>query len=171
MAMMHKEIMHRSYLKHKDKIKAKRDKLTAKKKAYDKEYVAKNKDRHKAVTKEYYEKNKEKLIANMKKYKVENKDKIDKQRREKPKPDYRIRTFKYRYGMTIEDYNILFENQEGKCLICGTHQSELKKPLNIDHCHASKNVRGLLCWKCNVAIGFFKDNVEILQNAIKYLNS
>jgi len=69
--------------------------------------------------------------------------------------------------MTLEKYNEMYKSQNGKCLICGTK----KKQLNIDHCHSTGKVRGLLCFKCNVGIGFFKDNIKILKKAIKYLNA
>lgn len=72
----------------------------------------------------------------------------------------------YRYGITGKDYDILLEKQEGKCAICSLLYG---KELHIDHCHKTNKVRGLLCNKCNVALGFFEDNIEILQNAIKYL--
>lgn len=78
-------------------------------------------------------------------------------------------TLKRRYGITIADYNRMFEEQEGKCLICTKHQSELTKALNIDHCHTTGKVRGLLCNTCNRSLGAFYDNIEILENAIKYL--
>lgn len=70
------------------------------------------------------------------------------------------------YGITEEDYERMFKEQEGKCAICGLTS---KKKLNIDHCHISGKVRGLLCWNCNIGLGYFKDNLENLQNAIKYL--
>jgi hypothetical protein len=41
--------------------------------------------------------------------------------------------------------------------------------LSIDHSHNSKNIRGLLCKKCNTGIGMFKDNIQLLENAINYL--
>lgn len=74
------------------------------------------------------------------------------------------------YKITIEDYDILFKNQNGKCAICGKYQSELKKELNVDHCHITGKVRGLLCLDCNHGLGKFFDNSEILQNAVDYIN-
>lgn len=73
--------------------------------------------------------------------------------------------FNKKYNITIEEYDNLFLQQDGKCKICGQDH----KVLNIDHCHVSGRVRGLLCWKCNIALGYFKDNVTNLINAIKYL--
>jgi hypothetical protein len=75
----------------------------------------------------------------------------------------------YKYKITQDDYNKMFEEQKGCCLICNKHQNKVDKPLNIDHSHASGKVRGLLCWECNVALGKFKDNISLLENAISYL--
>ena len=72
--------------------------------------------------------------------------------------------------LTKEQHNHLFNQQVGKCAICGIHQNELERPLHIDHNHKTGDIRGLLCFKCNAALGLMNDNVEILQKAILYLN-
>lgn len=74
-----------------------------------------------------------------------------------------------KYKITQKDYNNLFIIQEGKCLICSTHQSNLKKKLAVDHNHQTSEVRGLLCANCNAGLGMFKDNEQILKNAVLYL--
>lgn len=73
------------------------------------------------------------------------------------------------YGITLDDYNTLFINQNGCCAICNKHQSELDETLNVDHCHKTSKVRGLLCGACNRGIGKLKEDINILNNAIKYL--
>ena len=73
------------------------------------------------------------------------------------------------YGMSLEDYNAMFEAQEGCCAICGRHQSELDKILVIDHNHDTGEVRRLLCSACNAGIGMFQEDVNLLLNAIEYL--
>ena len=75
-----------------------------------------------------------------------------------------------RYGITLDDYNDMFAKQRGCCAICETHQSELKKRLYVDHCHDSRQVRQLLCQHCNTLLGFAKDDIQILSNAIIYIN-
>ena len=57
------------------------------------------------------------------------------------------------------------ERQEGKCAIC---LRPMEKPY-VDHCHTTKQVRGLLCQQCNSGIGMFGDNIEIMLRAIEYL--
>lgn len=67
-------------------------------------------------------------------------------------------------------YDRLYRQQKGCCAICGVHQSELKKRLSIDHDHKTKTIRGLLCGNCNLGIGLLNEEVQVLQNAILYLD-
>jgi len=81
-----------------------------------------------------------------------------------------IKHYERKYGITLEDYNIMFLKQEGKCAICGTHQRDLKGKLNMDHDHITDKVRGLLCRKCNWGLGQFNDRASLLEKAIIYLD-
>lgn len=67
------------------------------------------------------------------------------------------------------DYDRAYQIQCGRCLICGKHQSELKRPLHSDHDHKTRLFRGLLCDSHNKGLGFFSDSIEELQSAIDYL--
>lgn len=107
--------------------------------------------------KRFYEKNKDYDLNRSKQWAKDNKGK------------HRGIQMKYRYNLTLEEYYKMKEDQKGFCKICGTHESELSKPLHIDHCHITDKVRGLLCNRCNLGIGSFKDNIEHLQKAINYL--
>lgn len=87
------------------------------------------------------------------------------------------------YNITLSDFNKMVEERNGRCDICG--RSELTKHgktgtqfrLNIDHDHSccdgfgscGKCIRGLLCTACNRGLGFFRDNPELLSNALVYL--
>ncbi len=79
------------------------------------------------------------------------------------------------YGMEPEDYQELLSDQKGLCAICGNKESARSrrdgkvKRLAVDHNHKTGNNRGLLCGKCNMALGSFGDNVDLLKSAIKYL--
>lgn len=74
------------------------------------------------------------------------------------------------YGITLNEYNLMLKEQQGKCLICEKHESELsKKRLYVDHDHITKKIRGLLCNLCNVGLGAFSENSSILEKAISYL--
>jgi hypothetical protein len=81
----------------------------------------------------------------------------------------RIRDLKRRYGISIDDYNLMFDTQNGCCAICKKHQSELKKSLFVDHDHNTEKIRGLICFRCNAALGLFNDDINNLLNAIKHL--
>lgn len=69
-----------------------------------------------------------------------------------------------KYDMTTEDYNRMFDEQDGLCAIC-------KQPfvLVVDHCHTFNDVRGLLCSMCNTGLGMFGDDVDRLRQAMLYL--
>jgi hypothetical protein len=71
-----------------------------------------------------------------------------------------------KFNTTIEHLNNLFENNS-VCQICKTIDS--RRALCIDHNHTTGEVRGLLCDNCNRALGFFKDSIDNLNNAVKYL--
>lgn len=72
------------------------------------------------------------------------------------------------YGITLEEYDVLLSSQNGVCAICKRSEPS-KKRLAIDHCHATGDVRGLLCQNCNRALGLFQDNADLLRIAIDYL--
>lgn len=74
---------------------------------------------------------------------------------------------KQRYGISLDDYNILFAAQNGLCAICKEKGSE--RGLFVDHNHETGKVRGLLCDNCNVGIARLKENGNILENAMNYL--
>jgi hypothetical protein len=72
------------------------------------------------------------------------------------------------YGLTAEDYQRLFEAQDGKCAIC---RETRKTNLAVDHCHKTEAIRGLLCARCNgqlLARGA-RDRPEVLRRAADYL--
>ena len=80
----------------------------------------------------------------------------------------KIRVHKDTY---VQMHNI----QNGLCKICNQPETMISsnktstKRLAIDHCHDSGKIRGLLCHHCNVSLGGFKDSIELLEAAIKYL--
>lgn len=85
-------------------------------------------------------------------------------------------TLKLKYGIDLDTYNIMWEHQKGVCAICD--QRETKKDrfgniqvLSVDHCHSTGKVRGLLCHRCNHALGLFKENVPALCRASEYLQN
>ena len=78
---------------------------------------------------------------------------------------------KKNFGITREEYISILEKQEYKCAVCGKSQDENGVELAVDHDHNTGNVRGLLCRKCNLGLGYFQDSQQYLQSAIKYLSN
>lgn len=77
---------------------------------------------------------------------------------------------KNQYGMTQYNYEIMLEQQGGKCAICETDKPTGKwKVFAVDHCHKTGVVRGLLCNECNRGIGLLRDDPELLSKAAQYL--
>ena len=86
---------------------------------------------------------------------------------------------KDKYGITLDEYDKLFEEQKGVCAIC--KQLETKKHvtgaiyrLSVDHNHKNGIIRGLLCKRCNIILGQFEvdsKGVELLQTAILYVRN
>jgi len=75
-----------------------------------------------------------------------------------------------RYGLTKEQYKIIFNKQKGLCFIC-KKQCASGQNLSVDHCHKTGKVRGLLCKKCNTALGMLEDNIQYFEAAILYLKN
>jgi len=73
------------------------------------------------------------------------------------------------YGISLEQYNQMLEEQKGACKICSVPSEQLSRALCVDHCHATGKIRGLLCDTCNRSLGLLKDNVSVLRAAVKYL--
>lgn len=83
----------------------------------------------------------------------------------------RENAWRRRYGITRDDYNLMFSKQKGKCAICATEEVGRKHThFHVDHNHTTGKVRGLLCDKCNRGLGYFNDNSDTLNNAQRYLN-
>lgn len=96
------------------------------------------------------------------------KSKYDKERYKKLSEQVYGISIKRQYGISLEEYNTLLQAQNNVCAICGS-SCPTKKRLAVDHCHSTGKVRGLLCMPCNRALGLFKDNSEIVENALSYL--
>lgn len=82
------------------------------------------------------------------------------------------RQIRYKYGLTESDMSGMLSNCSNSCEICNKYFSmeDINTKPNIDHCHTTDSIRGLLCRPCNLAIGILKEDINILQNAITYLN-
>lgn len=75
-------------------------------------------------------------------------------------------------GITEEEYYQMKEAQGGKCAICPSETPWARSNTwHVDHCHETGKVRGLLCANCNRGLGYFRDNTDLLREAIAYLDN
>lgn len=80
----------------------------------------------------------------------------------------RDRNLRNRHGIGVEDYERMLAEQGGACAICDKTPSA-EEILRIDHCHATGRIRGLLCNRCNLAIGYLRDDSAAAMRACLYL--
>jgi len=131
--------------------------------AYQKEYRKSHTAEIKSYAKEYAKNNQLKLQSYKKQWLKDNPDAL------------RSAMLQRDYGITLEEYNLLLQQQEGVCAIC--HEPEtytnpksgIIQFLSVDHNHATGKVRKLLCHDCNVGLGYFRDSPLRLNSAAKYL--
>lgn len=171
--MNRKEYDHQRYMANREEVK----KRTS-------QYAKDHPDKYCEWGKKYRDANPEKVAARHKKYNNENSDKVSKRAkiyRDTNLEKVSARHHKYyisnpekerakrlkKYGITIEDYDIMFASQNGLCAICGKDNNG--KRLHVDHNHQTGKRRQLLCNSCNIGLGMMKDSIEILGKAIEYL--
>jgi len=74
------------------------------------------------------------------------------------------------YGLSQEAYTSMLDAQGGVCAICKQpERAERFKFLAVDHDHRTNAIRGLLCHRCNAGLGNFYDTVELIREAVDYL--
>ena len=77
---------------------------------------------------------------------------------------------KKHYGISQEEFDSMSLAQNHCCKICKWPAGE-NRALDVDHCHLTGKIRGLLCNKCNRGLGLFKDNPSLLISAASYLEN
>lgn len=135
-----------------------REKILARKRAWEKENAEKQRERRR----EEYKKNREKRVAASRKWKAENADRV---------AAYRLDGNLRRYGITFAEKEAMLTSQGNRCACCGSEDPRGKNGWHVDHCHATGKVRGLLCLYCNVALGKVQDSVDHLKKLITYLET
>lgn len=127
--------------------------------------------------KKYQQANRSKINTTKREWANNNKDKVAEYNRKSRLKNllvYKEYQKKYWYSITEDEYQEMLKSQNNKCKICSssftlTSQHNKVYVPHIDHCHITGKVRGLLCSKCNQALGLFKDDINIIFNVIKYL--
>lgn len=149
----------------KEYLKKWREKNKAKTLEYTKNWKKSHKKQVSESAKRYYVKNIEKI----KEYRLKNKDRI----RESYRLSGKKWKIKHNYGITLDEYQVLFEKQNGVCAICLKPESRKNNKgidsLAIDHNHETGKVRELLCHRCNAALGMFFEDPLLLEKARDYL--
>lgn len=113
----------------------------------------------KTCTSQYKKDNRETRLQKNREYNLKNKDKVKKYRR--------LSLLRRLYKLTEQDYDNMLLSQNNRCKICNTIPEKI---FHVDHCHTTGKVRGLLCEFCNRGLGQFRDNVNIMNKAIDYIN-
>lgn len=116
----------------------------------------------------YYQNNKERLQPLYRENYYKYRDKALKRSK--------IRRFERVYGITEIEVNELLKKQNYVCAICNKKETVKDRmgnvrALSVDHCHKTNKVRGILCRECNLGIGNFHDDIELLEKTIKYLKN
>lgn len=122
------------------------------------EYRAKNREYFRRKGREWYNANRERSIAASTEWAKANPEKKLATRR---KSDRRAK-----YGIEPHEVEAMKITQDCKCAICKT---KFEEEPHVDHCHSTGRVRGLLCRKCNLGLGYFADDPDRLRAAAEYL--
>lgn len=87
---------------------------------------------------------------------------------QKAQPRRRNQQYLKRYGVSYDEYKKLLNLYNHQCAICKSKATK-KHSLHLDHCHISGKIRGIICYKCNFALGYFQDSIPNLIAATQYL--
>lgn len=109
---------------------------------YQREYSKRNPERRKEIALAYYNRNKD--------------------------GKSRDSQLRYKYGISLEEYDVMFAEQDGACWIC-QNLCATGQRLSVDHCHDTGVVRGLLCKRCNSAIGMLQEDADLVLRAADYM--
>lgn len=85
--------------------------------------------------------------------------------------DHRRNNLKKQYGLSLSQWEQLFEKQGRKCSACGNLEPSGKKGWATDHDHETGKIRGILCQPCNMALGLLQDSIGRLEKLMAYLKT
>lgn len=151
-----------------------------------------------AYSKEYYRKNRERMLAEQRvrdlnrdaadpgaraqyqrEYQAAHRGELLERQRERGRRNYAANKAPNRarqklqrlkqYGLTPELHTLILERQEYQCPICERFLAEQNIP-SVDHCHVTGSVRGILCRRCNAALGMLEESPGNIERALEYLS-
>jgi len=138
---------------------------------YHRQYREKNQELLKEKAKQYHKDNKEKIAERQRQYNIDHPESNKKRyllHRKESLEYSRQYSFRGKYKLSKKDWEGLWYAQDGRCAICDKFFTNLKDT-HVDHNHKTNKTRSLLCNKCNLGIGFFNDDPELLKIARRYL--
>lgn len=127
-------------------------------------WQASHRDRFNATQREMYHRDVDKQRERSRSYHAEHPEKAQN------------RSLKRKYGINLTQYNALAAEQCGSCSICGRvpcedpDVSKTVQRLVVDHDHETGKIRGLICHKCNRALGLFGDDPSVVSKAAEYMS-
>ena len=77
----------------------------------------------------------------------------------------------WKHGLTPEQFDALWDSQDGRCAICRCVLTKGTREVHVDHSHKTGAIRGILCGSCNRGLGMLKDSIDNLESALMYLRS
>jgi len=149
-------------LPHKDKEEANE---------YNRQWRKKNPEKANEQCKRYRKKHYKEVLENKRRYYLDNhKEIIEKRRKycEENLEKIRGNYFQRKYDLSYEDWVKMWVGQDGDCAICGEPFNK-HSDAQVDHDHKTGKIRGLLCNKCNFAIGLLNDDPELVMRLAEYL--
>lgn len=154
----------------KARAKKHRESAAPEQKAAQAERMRKWREANKAQVKAYQEQWKSKNVENIAEY--QQKYNAEYRKRDEVQHQAFIRNLSSNYGISHDDFNRMWEGQNGQCAVCGFNlvpRGRTKYSACVDHNHDTGEIRGLLCRGCNHGIGCLKDSPDVLFFAAMYL--
>jgi hypothetical protein len=124
------------------------------------EWRKNNNGKHNDINRAWNKRNPEKALAMRQRWKANNPERVK---------AIQIKSWLKPYGITQEQYIAIFEAQGRRCKICRTDSPTSKRKWQIDHCHDTGQIRGILCHNCNVGLGHFRDNPKFMKAAAAHV--
>jgi hypothetical protein len=126
-----------------------------------------------ARRKQWYQQNRRREIARVKAWQQANPERLKAWReknRDRRLEQLREIHLRSKFGLTADEYERILEAQAGVCALCGCPPTP-GISLHVDHDHGTREIRGLLCMRCNNALGLFREDPDLLMRAARYVKA